>query len=337
MTADHREDGPDEAHGGGPLDEDAAHSGPEAGPVVGADVARDTVFESEHRLDVTVVEDALERAGLQPTTTKLVQDTTTLFAVSVPAAEAASARDIVTALYPEPVPVGAPQATAVGVTNKRTTLAWGLALVPGMAHVYAGATLRGLVLFGALLSTRYWARFDHMVVVAPVLLMLVDALGATALIRGRSTPLRAALAWTSPLWLASPALLLRAAPDVYIGGSGRTFCAHATECGITFEEESCGAVLARQIGGSIRFRRAIGDCARHLETRSCDEAYGPSEDELDEDEGEGEDAPLCETPPMCARGHSVGEEACIQVYYGLPDEGSGPRNWRTSQPRGWGM
>lgn len=46
MTAHNREDGPEEADGAGPRDEDAAPGGPEAGPVVGADVARDTDLHS---------------------------------------------------------------------------------------------------------------------------------------------------------------------------------------------------------------------------------------------------------------------------------------------------
>lgn len=277
---------------------------------------------SEHddRLDVAFIEDELTRAGIPSTTTRRLDDDRVTFRVMVARTDEARARAVVGASAAEP-------ANSASTPSKSTRLVWGFALWPGCAHIYAGEAARGAVLLLALFSCFYWSQTDHMIVLAPFALYWVDALGARDVLQRRRAALWRIMAWTAPLWVATPAVLLRAAPEVYIGSAGRAVCASEQRCGVTMEGD-CAAAMADQIGYSIRVRPALSACADFLDSRSCAEAYG----DLDEDE-------ICGNYPFCADAGTDGEAACISVY-------NGSVGWTSSEEpvpldytyhRGWGM
>jgi hypothetical protein len=273
---------------------------------------------SEHqdRLDVAFIEDELARAGIPSTTTRRADDDRVVFRVMVTTADEARARAVLGGSVAEPP-------SPASAAGKSQRLVWGLALVPGVAHAYAGETARGAVIFLAFLSCFYWAASDHLIVLAPFVLFWVDALGARAALQGKRTVLWRMLAWTAPLWIATPVVLLKTAPEVYIGSAGRAVCAAEERCDVQMEDD-CITATAAQIGGSIRVRRALSECASFLEGRSCDEAYGSPEDQP------------CDTGPFCAFAGTPEENACIDVYLGTVEVDE-PVRFTPRGPRGWGM
>lgn len=273
---------------------------------------------SEHqdRLDVAFIEDELARAAIPSTTTRRVDDDHVVFRVMVAAADEARAREVLGGSVAEPP-------SPASAAGKSQRLVWGLALVPGVAHAYAGETARGAVIFLAFLSCFYWAASDHIIVLAPFVLFWVDALGARAALQGRRAPVWRIAAWMAPLWVAAPVVLLKTAPDVYIGSAGRAVCAAEARCDLQMEDD-CTTATAAQIGTSIRFRRALSECATFLEGRSCDEAYGAPDDHP------------CDTGPFCAFTGTPEEAACISVYLGTAGAFE-PPPITVRPPQGWGM
>lgn len=288
----------------------------EAPPSVYRDPGWVVLSEHQDRLDVAFIEDELARAGIPSTTTRRADDDKVVFRVMVAEADEARARQVLGAGV-----AGPPRPASEAGKSQR--LVWGLALVPGVAHAYAGETARGAVIFLAVLSCFYWAASDEVIALAPFLLFWVDALGARAALQGRRPVLWRALAWTAPLWVATPAVLQKAAPDVYIGSAGRAVCAAEQRCDVPMEDD-CITATAAQIGGSIRVRRALSECASFLEGRSCDEAYGSPEDDT------------CDTAPFCAFAGTAEEDACIDVYLGSVEVDE-PVRFTPRGPRGWGM
>jgi hypothetical protein len=98
-----------------------------------------------------------------------VDDDRVVFRVMVTAADEARARAVLGGSVAEPP-------SPASAAGKSQRLVWGLALVPGVAHAYAGETARGAVIFLAFLSCFYWAASDHLIVLAPFVLFWVDAL-----------------------------------------------------------------------------------------------------------------------------------------------------------------
>lgn len=272
--------------------------------------------ELEDPLDVAFIEDELTRASIPSTTTRRMDDEQVGFRVMVARTDEARARAVLGASAREPLK---PAAAA----GKSQRLVWGLALVPGCAHFYAGQTARGAVLLLAFLSCFYWSATDNIVVLGRLVLYWVDALGARASLLGRQPRLWTILAWTAPLWIAAPSVMQRAAPSVYIGSAGRAVCAAEERCGIEMEDD-CVTATAAQIGASFGVRPALSECAAFLEGRSCDEAYGAPEDRT------------CETVPFCAPTHADEEDACISVYDGSAAAFERP-TFRHRRPQGWGM
>lgn len=272
---------------------------------------------SEHddRLDVAFIEEELTRAGIPSTTTRRADDDKVVFRVMVAEGDEVRAREVLGATVAAPLE----PASAAGKSQR---LVWGLALIPGCAHFYAGETARGAMLLLAFFSCFYWARVDHIIVLARFVLWGVDAFGARASLQGRRVLLWRVAAWTAPLWVATPGALQKAAPEVYIGAAGRAVCAAEERCELPVEDD-CVTFTATQIGGSMRVRSALSDCAAFLEGRSCDEAYGPPEE-------------TCETHPFCASTHTPEEAACISLYFGTAGEFERPPLPARPQ-QGWGM
>jgi hypothetical protein len=270
------------------------------------------VYRTDNRLDASMMEDALLRAGVDARTQGVLAVTGELELV-VAAADEDVARACIAELEPSAPAArdGEPNALA----GKSARVAWGVALVPGFGHIYAGASIRGVVLLLGLLSSVYWARVDHLIAAAPLLLFVVDALGATTLIAGRTSRLWTALAFTAPLWVAAPAVLLQAAPSVYIGSSGRDICASLERC----EEPwaGCETSIAQQIGFSVGVRRKTRECAALFSEQQCDVLV-----------------------PTVARDDAQrpGVDACDQLFNGtahFEEERAGFQGVRP--PQGWGM
>jgi len=293
------------------------HAPQEPSPASGGQDDR-WVLLSEHRdrLDAAFVEDELTRASIPSTTTRRAGDDHVVFRILVSPADEARARAILGGTLEAP----AAPASAAG---KSPRLVWGLAILPGCGHFYAGETARGAMILLAFLSCFYWSAADHIILLGRFFLYGVDVLGARAALQGRRPLLWHIAAWTAPLWVATPALLQKAAPDVYIGSAGRVMCGAEERCRVEMEDD-CTTATAAQIGSSFQVRSAVSECAAFIEGRSCVEVYGTPEDRG------------CDTSPFCAAAGTAEEAACIDIYRGTVGEYGRPRLW-VRPPQGWGM
>lgn len=271
------------------------------------------VYRTDNRLDASMLEDALLREGFDARTRSVLAVPVQLELV-VSASDAEGARACIANLEaPGPTASAGAPGNANALDGKSARIAWGLALLPGCAHLYAGASIRGLVLLIALFSCLYWARFDHLTLAAPLFLFALDALGATTLIAGKTSRVWTALVFTAPLWVAGPPTLLQHAPGLYIGSSGREICAFLDRCGEA--SPTCQQAIARQIGASVSVRGKTRDCAAFLAGAHCQL--------LDDADGR---------PPPALDG-------CYQLFEGTAHLGDGREHTRTFRPahRGWGM
>lgn len=307
----------DEGHDtttGDALDPADAHAGPAEFEPLPPTVA---VAESVDRLDAVFIEDAMTRAGVPCTLVREVHDAGTRFVVRVHAQQEGAARAVIASIEGTPEPAGVKLAG-----GKSPMIALGLGLLPGMGHHYAGLAGRRNLLLASFLAAAYWARYEILVAIAPLLLALLDGFGARAHLLGRRTPMLTSLIWTAPLWVSLPGALALHAPTVYVGGGGRDVCARLRACDVDWPPGDCEAELAAGIRYQPLLRMDVARCATYLEARGCDAALGPPS--LDG----------CWQSPFCADNQSEGEAACVRAFFAGPEAYT---PWVDSRPRGWGM